>query len=156
MTDKKICTTCRSSFDTTINLKNGEIYKTCVACRTHMNKRTKEKYNERRTEYLELYNEEIQMLKIVAQIKKYDKKKEYDKKYREENKDKINDYSKNYKENNKDKIKEYYEKTKEIVYKNCECECCGKYNLHNRLRHERSSRHQLMIKNKSNEDSIND
>ena len=82
MTDKKQCTRCTSSCDGSINLKNGEIYKMCVGCREMYNNRAKE----RRTEYLELYNEEIQMLKIITPIRKYEKKKDYVEKNKEENK----------------------------------------------------------------------
>ena len=44
-----------------------------------------------------------------------EKKKEYDKKYRENNKEKIKQQDKKYRENNKEKIKEYSEKNKEKI-----------------------------------------
>jgi len=66
------------------------------------------------------------------------KKKEYDKKYREANKDKLNQYIKEYRENNKDKLKEQQQKK-------YECECGGKYTHQNKSIHIKSKRHRLHI-----------
>ena len=49
----------------------------------------------------------INSIDCVNQIKFNYDQKEYDKKYREKNKDKIKEYNKKYREKNKDKIKEY-------------------------------------------------
>ena len=44
-----------------------------------------------------------------------EKKKEYDKKYREKNKDKIKEYEKEYRKNHKEERKEYNEKNKDRI-----------------------------------------
>ena len=73
-----------------------------------------------RKEYYKKYNEENKECR-----------KEYYKKYNEENKDKLNKYKKEYYENNKEyrekniiRSKEYYEKNKEKIKEKVECDNC--------------------------------
>jgi len=72
-----------------------------------------------------------------------DKIKERNKNYREENKDKYKDYQKNYQEQNKDKIKK--DKNTKI-----ECECGGKYTKTHKAQHFKSKKHINYIANLDN------
>jgi len=91
-----------------------------------------------------------------------EEKKDYHKKYYEENADKIKD--KKYRENNKDKIKEYQEKyyeehkeeileqqkkyredNKERLTEKKECVCGGKFTLQHKSSHENSKLHKNYI-----------
>jgi len=78
-----------------------------------------------------------------------EKRKEYDKEYREKNKEQIKEKNKEYREKNKEQIKEkrkeYYEKNKEIIKekktKKYDCECGGKYTYNHKQRHLNSIKH---------------
>ena len=86
-------------------------------------------------------------------------KKEYGKKYRENNKDKIQEYRENnkdkiqeYYENNKDKFKEYYENNKDKIKGIREtryiCDICnGNYTYANRAKHFNTQKHQTALNN---------
>ena len=67
--------------------------------------------------------------------------KEYLKQYRENNKEYIQEYNKEYRENNKELIKElkknWYEKNKEKF----NCECGGKYIFQNKEQHCKTKKH---------------
>ena len=67
----------------------------------------------------------------------YDKKI-YDKKYREENKEKVAKKHKKYYEANKEHYKEYVEKNKHKIYN---CECGGSYHKNNKKRHLKTIKH---------------
>jgi flagellar biosynthesis GTPase FlhF len=54
------------------------------------------------------------------------KKNEYKKNHYQNNKDKINEYNKKYYENNKDKRKEYYENNKDKILEKTNCSYCNK------------------------------
>ena len=79
-------------------------------------------------------------------------RKEINKAYRENNKDKIKEYGKEYYENNKDYYKEYYQDNKNKIteFKNekFECECGGKYTYSNKLQHFKTNKHIKYYKNK--------
>ena len=80
---------------------------------------------------------------------------EYDKEYREKNKDYYTEYKKEYYSENKDQIKEsnkqYREqnkdKIKEQKNKKFECECGGRYTHANKSQHEKTKKHQDYISN---------
>lgn len=61
-----------------------------------------------------------------------------DKKYRENNKDKVREYNKRYRENNKDKIQ-----LRENETYSCKCGC--EVRKCNRVRHEKTNKHQRLI-----------
>ena len=87
--------------------------------------------------YIEEYYDKILNKNIAGQTKK-----EYNKKYYEENKDKIskhnNEYNKKYYEENKDKILE-------IRKEKFDCECGGKYTKEHKSHHERTKIHKLFL-----------
>lgn len=60
-----------------------------------------------------------------------DKKKEYNKKYYNENRDKILQKKKEYREQNEDKLKEKFK-----------CECGGNYTFNNKAHHLKTKKHQ--------------
>ena len=78
-------------------------------------------------------------------------RKEYNKKYRAEHVEHISEYQKKYREENKEYIKElhssYYIANKDKINESCVCECGKTYTRHNKVRHERSIRHQKFITN---------
>ena len=67
--------------------------------------------------------------------------KEYDKEYRELNRDKIKEQKKEYYESNKDKIKD-------IKNKKYNCECGGLYTYGDKARHLKTKKHELFISSK--------
>jgi len=73
------------------------------------------------------------------------KQKEYEKEYRETNKDKIKEYHKEYMKTNIDKIKEnnklWKEKNKEKLKEQIICECGGHYRNSDKARHFKSKKH---------------
>ena len=79
-----------------------------------------------------------------------EEKKEYQKEYREQNKEKMQEYQKEYqkeyKENNKDKIKEY---NKNYNKQKITCKCGGRYTRTHKAEHERSKKHQKYINEKN-------
>jgi len=76
-------------------------------------------------------------------------KKETQKAYYDNNKDKILQNKKKIRKKNKDKIgqynKKYYEENKETMKKISFCECGGKYTHVNKARHCRSKKHQKYL-----------
>lgn len=74
--------------------------------------------------------------------------KDYQKKYREENKDKIKDYQKNYQKENKDTINEQKKNYRKI--KKFNCECGGKYRVDSKARHLKTKKHINYIANLDN------
>jgi len=75
-----------------------------------------------------------------------DKIIEYEKRYRKANKVKLNDKAKEYRETNKDKIKEYRVNNKDKTNEKFECECGGKYTHSHKSTHFKSTKHQEFIK----------
>jgi hypothetical protein len=71
--------------------------------------------------------------------------KEYNKQYYENNKDQLDEYNKKYYENNKELIKElkknWYEKNKEKFSEKFNCECGGKYIFQNKTQHFKTKKH---------------
>ena len=123
-----------------------------------------------RKEYINDNREKIRLYdKKKRQSPSYkEKKRKWDRKYREKNKDKLREKKKKYRENNKDKIREkskkYYEQNKErirqwgIQYrtlknesikkrknKKYECECGGRYTHSNKQQHYRSKKHKNFV-----------
>lgn len=64
-----------------------------------------------------------------------EKKKEYDRIYREQNKEKKKENDRLYREKNKEKIKEQ-------KYQQFDCPCGGKYTKCHQREHERTKKHQ--------------
>jgi len=80
---------------------------------------------------------------------------EYDKQYREDNKDKISEFNKKYRENNTEYYTQYRENNKEYYTQynkeNIPCQHCGcTYTRRNKSKHEKTKKHQ---KNTSSDDS---
>jgi hypothetical protein len=93
-----------------------------------------------------------------------DKIKNYLKEYREQNKDKITNQKKEWRDDNKDKIKkyreqnkdkitnqkkEYREQNKEYINKKFSCECGGCYTNVNKAKHLKSIKHQNYLNDKN-------
>jgi len=91
-----------------------------------------------------------------------DEKKQYEKKYREENREVLNEKAKIYYEENPEYKKKYYEENKEVLieqakkycednkaklYKICDCKCGRKYQYRSKSRHFKTNIHQKYIKN---------
>jgi len=76
-------------------------------------------------------------------------KEEYDKQYREKNKEHIKEQSKQYKEKNKEHIKEqkkqYREHNKEHINQKHNCACGGKYTSSHKSHHFKTKKHQDYI-----------
>ena len=96
--------------------------------------------------------------RVERKIHNYDKIKEVNKKYYENNKETIQQYKKEYSVNNKDKIKEYqiewyknnmkniYEKNKEKIL----CECGNYITINNLNRHKTTQKHFKLIEQFNN------
>jgi hypothetical protein len=78
--------------------------------------------------------------------------KEKSKEYRENNKDKNKEYQKEYRENNKEKIKEYreeyYTDNKDKLNEKVECECGSIVSRFNLTRHKKSNKHKKLMEDK--------
>ena len=116
----------------------------------------------------ELHKKEGEIIRIIATLNKKfeglnvkENMKEYKKKYKQENQEKIKETKKEYYEKNKEKIletkKEYYDKNKEKILEtkkekiNCVCGssfCKGKLS-----RHEKTMKHIKFINNNNSSDS---
>ena len=76
-------------------------------------------------------------------------KKEFQKEYRENNKEIIAFKRKEYNEKNSLKHKEYYEKNKEQLLlkwkEKFNCDCGGKYTYTNKIQHFKTKKHQKFI-----------
>jgi hypothetical protein len=76
--------------------------------------------------------------------------KEYNKKYRISNKDKIIEYKKEYYDNNKDKINEK-------ISKKYTCQICGgRYTHNHKTNHVKTTKHKLALNNPKSNDSDSD
>jgi len=79
----------------------------------------------------------------------YTDKKEYDRDYREDNKEKVKEYKKRWYEDNKEKRKEYekqwYQENKEKMKEKFNCICGSIYRKSDKARHERSKKHKQYI-----------
>ena len=64
-----------------------------------------------------------------------------DKQYYNDNKNKIDDYQKEYRETNKDKFKEYREANKDKANEKFDCECGGKYTHCGKSQHLKTTKH---------------
>ena len=103
-------------------------------------------------ESMECVNKEIPC-RSDKEYKEY--QKEYHKEYRINNKDKLLEQQKEYNEKNKDKIKEYHkeyyinnkEKIEEQKKIKFTCKCGSTFRKSDKLRHERSIKHQKYIEN---------
>ena len=85
-----------------------------------------------------MHKEEIEKQKLDKEQVRKEKHIEKCKIWRENNLEK-------YRENNK----EYYENNKEKLNEHHMCECGKSYTLHNKLRHERSNRHQKYLESQN-------
>ena len=107
------------------------------ACKKYLAEQRKIK-KEEQIKYNELHKEEIEKLKQEKEQVRKDKNIDKCKKWRTNNADKV-----------KQDSKEYYETTKDILYKNYDCECGGKYCIAKKTRHQMSNRHQQCLESQS-------
>jgi hypothetical protein len=89
----------------------------------------------------------------TTEKEKNNEKKEYDKKYQEQNKDKIKEQSKKYREENKEGIKEYQKKYSKKYYQNNK-EAKKKYQQEYNKKHKEQKKQKAKKYNEENKEAI--
>lgn len=83
-------------------------------------------------------------------IQEIEKKRLYNKEYKQKNKERIREQSKQYHEHNKERrnemTKKYYEDNKETINKKIVCVCGSEYMYKHKARHETTQKHLDYIK----------
>ena len=125
--------------------RDGQFLQRCNYCRDQHNYACKKYAAEQRKikkeeqiKYNELHKEEIEQKKENKEQVRKEKNIEKCKTWRENNLEKCREVNRTYYENNKEKLNEHHM-----------CECGKSYTLHNKIRHQRSNRHQKYLESQS-------